>query len=103
MEHAHKKLYCQVVATLIIADAAITDAERSFLERLMDRFGFSKEERAAVINSVNIGDDVQEKVMALPTGVRAELLQELEAVAAVDEHIDAREARIIETVRAALA
>lgn len=103
MEDIHKTIYCQVVATLIIADAAVTDAERSFLERLMDRFGFSAEEKSAVINSVNIGDSVHDKVMALPLPVRAQLLSELEAVAAVDEHIDAREARIIETVRAALA
>lgn len=103
MEDAHKKLYCQVVATLIIADAAVTDAERGFLERLMDRLGLSPEDKSSVINSVNIGDSVEDKVLALPLPIRAQLLTELEAVAAVDEHIDAREARIIETVRAALA
>ena len=95
-------LYCQIVAQLLIADAAVTDSERDFLERLMNRFGFEPAHKQAVFNGVDIGQSVEDKLMRLDPASRAQLLGELEAAAAVDGEIDENELEIIDEVRRAL-
>mgnify|MGYP000290600703 CR=1 FL=1 len=47
-DKAQDRLFCEIVAQLIIADAAVTDEERAFLDRLMDRFGFDADDRREV-------------------------------------------------------
>lgn len=95
-------LYCQIVAQLLIADAAVTDAEREFLERLMNRFGFEPAQKQAVFNGVDIGQPIDDKLARLDPASRAQLLAELEAAAAVDGEIDESELEIIDDVRRAL-
>lgn len=96
-------LYCQIVAQLLIADAAVTDAERDFLERLMVRFGFDAAQKQAVFNGVDIGQPIDDKLAQLDDASRMQLLGELEAAAAVDGEIDDSELEIIDEVRRALA
>jgi uncharacterized membrane protein YebE (DUF533 family) len=95
-------LYCQIVAQLLIADAAVTDAERDFLERLMNRCGFGPEEKQAVFNGVDYGQPIDDKLAQLDDASREQLLHELEAAAAVDGEIDEGELEIIDVVRQAL-
>lgn len=95
-------LYCQIVAQLLIADAAVTDEERAFLERVMDRFAFGPEQKQAVFNGVNIGEPIEGKLARLDEQARYELLDELEAAAEVDGSIDPNEQKIIEAVRKAV-
>jgi len=95
-------LYCQIVAQLLIADPAVTDEERAFLERVMDRFQFGPEQKQAVFNGVNIGEPVADKLARLDEQARYELLDELEAAAEVDGSIDPGEQQIIEEVRKAI-
>ena len=96
------RIFCEIVAQLIIADAAVTDAEREFLYRLMDRFGFDESDRSAVINAVDIGQRIDHRLARLDADARRELLAELEAAAAVDGVIGAGEQQILEEVRRAL-
>jgi uncharacterized tellurite resistance protein B-like protein len=95
-------LYCQIVAQLLIADAAVTDEERAFLERVMDRFQFDATQKQAVFNGVNIGEPVGDKLARLDEQARYELLDELEAAAEVDGTIDPGEQQIIDDVRKAI-
>lgn len=95
-------LYCQIVAQLLIADAAVTDAERDFLERLMNRFDFGPAEKQAVFNGVDMGQPIDDKLARLDAGSRASLLGELEAAAAIDGEIEECELAIIDAVRSAL-
>jgi uncharacterized tellurite resistance protein B-like protein len=95
-------LYCQIVAQLLIADAAVTDEERAFLERVMDRFGFDVDQKQAVFNGVNIGESIEGKLAKLDEQARYELLDELEAAAEVDGSIDPGEQQIIDEVRRAI-
>ena len=76
--------------------------EREFLYRLMDRFGFSDEDRQAVINSVDIGQPIDDRLAQLDAATRVKLLSELETAAAVDGHLGEGEMQIIEEVRRAL-
>lgn len=95
-------LYCQIVAQLLIVDAAVTDAERDFLERLMNRFGFDKAQKQAVFDGVDIGEPIDTKLTLLDDASRTQLLGELEAAAAVDGEIDEGELEIIDEVRRAI-
>lgn len=102
MTQQDKILYCQIVAQVIIADAAVTDDERDFLERLMDHLGLDAEDKRAVFNGVNYGDPVEDKVAKIDPELRQYLVQELEVAAGADGNLDTREAALIESVRAAL-
>lgn len=102
MDKPTQLLFCEIVAQLLIADAAVTDDEREFLARLMDRFALTDDERQAVINRVNIGEPVGERVDRLPLPARQALLVELEAAANVDGELAPGERAIIHDVRQAL-
>lgn len=95
-------IFCEIVAQLIIADAAVTDSERVFLERLMDRLGLDEGAKKAVINSVDIDDPVGPRLERLGPDARRLLLSELEAAAAIDGEIGRSELEIIDEVRSAL-
>jgi uncharacterized tellurite resistance protein B-like protein len=101
-DQQRNRVFCEIVAQLLIADAAVTDEEREFLYRLMDRFGFTDEDRQAVINSVDIGQPIDDRLALLDSNTRLQLLTELEAAAAVDGQIGEGELQIIEEVRRAL-
>jgi hypothetical protein len=94
--------FCEIVAQLLIADAAVTDDERAFLERLMDRFDFDADDRRAVLGAVDIGQPIDDRLARLDEEHRAELLAELEAAAAVDGVVGRGEAEILDEVRRAL-
>lgn len=102
MSRDDNRLFCEIVAVLLISDAQVTDEERRFLERLMDRFGFEDADRQAVFNSVNIGESVDGRLRQLPAARRVELLGELEAAAAADGEIGRGEQEILDEVRQAL-
>ena len=101
-DKAQDRTFCEIVAQLVIADAAVTDEERAFLERLMDRFGFDDDDRRAVFGAVDNGQPIDDRLARLDDAAKAELLAELEEAAAVDGEIGRGEAEIIEEVRAAL-
>lgn len=97
-----KKLYCQIMAQLMIIDGAVTDDERARLSEVMDRFGLSEAERQDVYNHVNVDDNIEEKVRRLDSDVIEELTRELEVVAGVDGDVSPGEVDIISRIRRAL-
>ncbi len=97
------RLFCEIVAVLIISDAQVTDSERRFLDRLMNRYNLTDEDRQAIFNSVNIGESVEARLRQLSKERRPELLAELEAAAAADGEIGRPEQQIIDEVRAVMA
>lgn len=101
-DKAQLRIFCEIVAQLVIADAQVTDEERAFLDRLMDRFGFDDDDRKAVFGAVDIGQPIDDRLAKLSAPAKAELLAELEEAAAADGEVGRGEAEIIEEVRAAL-
>ncbi len=101
-DKAADRLFCEIVAQLLIADAAVTDQERAFLERLMDRFEFDDDDRRAVFGAVDIGQPIDDRLARLPEEAKAELLVELQAAAQADGEVGRGEAEIIQEVRQAL-
>ncbi len=96
------RLFCEIVAQLIIADAAVTDDERAFLERLMDGFGFDAADRAGVFSSVDIGQPIDDRLAKLDRARREQLLTDLMTAAVVDGEVGRGEQEIIDEVRQAL-
>ena len=98
-DRAQDRLFCEIVAQLIIADAAVTDEERAFLDRVMDRFELGADDRRAVFGAVDIGQPVDDRIARLDEEHRAGLLEELEGAAKIDGEIGRGEAELIEEVR----
>jgi uncharacterized tellurite resistance protein B-like protein len=98
-DKAQDRRFCEIVAQLIIADAAVTDDERAFLDRLMDRFAFDADDRRAVLGAIDIGQPIDDRLAHLDEAHRAALLVELEAAAVVDGEVGRGEAEILEEVR----
>lgn len=97
-----KRLYCSILAQLLIIDGAVTDDERAFLDAVFRRLGLGVADRQAVYNSVNVDDSIEEKVRRLSPEVRAELTRELEGAAGLDSDISPGERDLIERVRVAM-
>ncbi len=102
MDLNQKKLYCQLIAQLVLIDGAVTDAEHQFLNAAMNRLGLDAEDRRDVINNVNVDDDVEAKARALDPVVLRELTAELEQVAEVDGDVSPGERDIIARIKGAL-
>lgn len=96
------RAFCEIVALLLICDAAVTDAEREYLDGVLDRFGLEGEDRSAVLNSVDIGAPVGPRVARLDDEGRATILDELGRAAASDGDHGAREQQIVDETRKAL-
>lgn len=101
-DKASDRIFCEIVAQLVIADGAVTDDERAFLQRLMDRFEFDDADRSAVFGAVDIGQPIDDRLAQLEPSQRADLLMELEEAASADGHVGRGEQQIIDQVRSAL-
>ncbi|MBI5490191.1 MAG: TerB family tellurite resistance protein [Deltaproteobacteria bacterium] len=102
MDTKDKIVICKVVAQAILSDAAITDEEHAFLDKLMDSYGLDKTQRKEVLHR-NLGDDTTE--MAREVGdaeARKTLLAELAKAVAVDGVFAAAEEELLGRVGEAL-
>lgn len=98
MDLAHKTIYCQLVARVLLADEAVTDAEHAFLERLMDRLGLTEEQKTDVVEGVDPSADVGAQLRALPMAEREAVLLELRNAALADDDFGDKERELIEAV-----
>ncbi|MCA9691661.1 MAG: TerB family tellurite resistance protein [Nannocystaceae bacterium] len=102
MDLDQQKLYCQVLAQLLIIDGAVTDAEHQFLQDAMDRLGLDAAARQDVYNHVNVDDPIEQKIAALDPEARRQLTEELERAVIVDGEVSPGERDILDRIRAAL-
>ena len=86
---------CKIVAQAVLSDARITDSERDFLGKLMDRYELSPAVRNEIL-SRNIGEDLTELLESFEDeDARNELLVELALAVAVDGEISASERSLL--------
>ena len=99
MELAERKIYCELLAQLLIVDGVFANEERAFLTAAMDRLGLSKEDRRDVYRNVNIDDPIENKLRQLDGETRLRLTEELERAARVDDVVAASESMLIARIR----
>ncbi len=99
MELAERKIYCELLAQLLIVDGVFANEERAFLTAAMDRLGLSKEDRRDVYRNVNIDDPIENKLRQLDGEARLRLTEELERAAKVDDVVAASESMLIARIR----
>jgi len=97
-----KRLYCEIIAQLLLIDGAVTDDERAFLDGVFHRLGLGVADRVAVYNNVNVDDRIEEKVARLSAEVRASLTRELEGAAGLDDDVSPGERDLIARVKEAM-
>lgn len=102
MTRTDQILICQLVADLLIVDAAVTIEEHNYLDALFDRFGFDAETRQAVYDAVDVDDDVAARARDIEPAAHEALLGALHDAANADGVLGRGELEIIEKVRAAL-
>ncbi len=98
MELKDKIQICKVVTQAILADARITDSERNFIDKLMDKYELDEGQRKEVL-SRNIGDDpteMAEKITSFES--KNELIVELAMAVAVDGEISSSERALLDKV-----
>ncbi|MEL6179450.1 MAG: TerB family tellurite resistance protein [Myxococcota bacterium] len=90
----HRTAYCHLIASVLAADGIITDNERIFLSRVMDRMGLTPKQREAVTHFEG-AHGAARVARQLPEEVRRELLDELLAAALVDGKLSPLETRVV--------
>ncbi len=102
MDIRDKMAICKVVAQAILSDAEITDDEHKFLDKLLDRYQLTKEQRKEVLNR-NIGDDPAALIGKLGDDTaRKTLLRTLAQAVATDNVFSAEEEKLVARVGAVL-
>ncbi len=102
MDIRDKVAICKVVAQAILSDAQITDDERKFLDKLLDRYQLDAAQRKDVLNR-NIGDDPAALVGKLgDEKARKTMLRTLAQAVATDGVFAAEEEKLVARVGAVL-
>jgi hypothetical protein len=101
MDLREKKIFCQVVAQLLIIDSELTDTEHKFLYDLMEAQGLGKADQEEVIAGVNLDTSVEARVAGLSAAHRDKLAEALRLAAEADGVVTAVEEDIIALVTGA--
>ncbi len=91
IEERHKVV--QLIEAMISADGVITDDEREFLRKIVERFGLPERESGAVSQS-DFGRTTS-TLRALPPDVQARVMALLVEAAVVDGHVDPQERALL--------
>lgn len=102
MELEQQKLYCQIIARLVLVDEEVSDEEHAFLEAQMDGFGFSDAQRDEVLEGLDMAAPIGSLASQLDAESGAALLKALEEAAHADNQFDDRERAMIAEVEAAI-
>jgi uncharacterized tellurite resistance protein B-like protein len=99
MDASEKKLLVKILGQVLIADGVLADAERSYLDRVMDSLGLSPDERRDALRDISVDSPVEERVAALSAEGRTVLLREVEAAASIDNEHTRAEKHLVEKIR----
>ena len=98
MNVVEKVEICKLVAHAILVDARITDAEREFLAKLMQRYGLTAAQQKEVL-ARNIDEDPKKIAdLIVDTEAKNALLAELAMAVTVDGEISSSEMALLTRV-----
>ena len=96
-----KTARCLLLSKVLIADGIMTENERIFLDRAMNKMGLSAEERRGVIE-LEGWNDAEATLSSLPQEAKEELLSQLVDAASADGHLSPLEAGMVKRIGQAL-
>ena len=99
MSPEDRRRFVQIVGQVLIADGALGDDEREYLDRVMDELELSPEERKAALSGIDLDSPVEERVRALSPEARPKLVETIEKAAAIDGSSHRAESELIATIR----
>src|SRR5688500_11772049 len=102
MQASERKLYVQILGQMLIADGVLADAERAYLDGVMDNLTMSPEERKAALSGISLDSPVEERVAGLSPAARTRLRAELERAIRADGETRRPESVLFDRVLAAL-
>ena len=102
MEREQQKLYCQIIARLVLVDEEVSDEEHAFLEAQMDRFEFDDSARDEVLEGLDMTAPISTLAERLTAEAGKDLLEVLTAAAQADDRFDDRERALIAEVEQAI-
>ena len=102
MQPAERKLYIQVLGQMLIADGMLADAERAYLDGVMDGLSMDPDERRAALSGISLDSPVEERVAGLSPESKAQLRSEIERAMGADGEMHRSESVLLDRVRAAL-
>ena len=76
--------YVQIVGQVLIADGILADAEREYLDRLMDKLEMSPEDRATALHGIDLDSPVEERIATLSAESKQQLLTAVHEASHVD-------------------
>jgi len=101
MEMKDNVARCHLIASVLVADGIMTDAEREFLAHAMKGMELTDEEKDQVI-TFSDGDKAHETIAKMPPAQKREILDELVAAALVDGKLSPYETKVVAQLTAAL-
>ena len=96
-----KTARCLLLSKVLIADGIMTENERIFLDRAMNKMGLSPEERQGVIN-LEGWNDAEAALASLSKEAKEELVGELVDAASADGRLSPLEAEMVKRIGLAL-
>lgn len=102
MDREQQKLYCQIIARLVLVDEEVSDEEHAFLEAQMDRFEFDDSMRDEVLEGLDMTAPISALAGRLTAEAGKDLLEVLTAAAQADDRFDDRERALIAEVEQAI-
>ena len=94
--------FVQIVGQVLIADGILGDAEREYLDKVMDELNLSDDERKNALKGIDMDSPVEERVAALSIQARGKLLAAVEKAVAADPAESKGETLLLERIRALL-
>lgn len=91
--------FVQIVGQVLIADGILGDSERDHLDRVMDELGLEGEARKDALKGIDVDSPVEDRVAALGSEARAQLLAAVEKAAALEPHESGRESVLVIRLR----
>lgn len=92
---------CLLLTKVLVADGIMTENERGFLERAMNRMGLSPDERRRVLD-LEGWDQAEQALAGVSNDEKQELVGQLMDAASMDGKLSPLEAQMVKRISAAL-
>ncbi len=93
--------HCHLLAKLLASDMIMTDEERAFLDRTMDRLDLTEEERDRVLHFED-AEGAEATMRALPEADRQAVLDDLVGAALADGQLTPAETALVKKIAESL-